>query len=222
VDVVGYFLIGEDAASKDRFIARIKEASFLKGSESFNWASVYANEISDKQVLQEEFSRLPQGAERRVVLLRSMERVREPILEFLRAYIRSPFPHLTVIFEALQKTESLSAFLNASPSVKVVQFQKKYIPGTFDLQRAIEGKQPAAAVKVLGDLLERGQKPHFILGGIAHSVRKRRFSSHREAQEALARLLEADIAIKTGKIQPQFALERLVVTLCLLQGELKA
>ena len=86
---------------------------------------------------------------------------------------------------------------------------------TFALSRAIDLKKPAYALGVLSELLKNGEKPERIMGGLRYSWE----NSSTDAlvvRKRLQILLSCDIDIKTGRLKPDFALEKLVLNLCRL------
>jgi DNA polymerase III delta subunit len=77
----------------------------------------------------------------------------------------------------------------------------------------IESKRPDYALRTLSQLLKNGEKPERILGGLRYSF-QRGPHTPLEIRKAIKLLLNCDITIKTGRLKPEFALERLVVKLC--------
>ena len=72
----------------------------------------------------------------------------------------------------------------------------------------------------LSKLLEEGERPERILGGLRYAW-ERDAASPLETRRRLKALLTCDIEIKTGKIKPVFALERLVIKLCGLRNSFR-
>ncbi len=62
-------------------------------------------------------------------------------------------------------------------------------------------------------LLENGERPERILGGLRYAVEKTTYHPL-ESKKRLKFLLNCDTDIKTGRLKAEFALERLVVALC--------
>ena len=63
--------------------------------------------------------------------------------------------------------------------------------------------------------MEDGEKPERIIGGLRYAWAKGNVYSA-EAKKKLKALLNCDIDIKTGRLRPDFALEKLVIKLCSL------
>lgn len=78
--------------------------------------------------------------------------------------------------------------------------------------------KPDYALRILNELLRNGERPERILGGLRYAW-EREFTPGVEAKRRLKLLLNCDINIKTGKLKPNFALEKLVISLCSLPGK---
>ncbi len=212
---MNFLLIGEDEFSKDEYIANIKKEAFKKEFEGFNFDCLYAQEIKDKHSLQESFLRLPQGSTKRVILIKNVERLRKDIEDCIKSYLKNPFKHLVLILESRNGLKWDS--INSLRDFKAINFKKSRVSNGLDLNKAIANRRPDLAVKILSDLIKDGQKPHFILGGILGYIRKRLDSlGKKRASIALNCILRTDLEIKTGKLQPEYAIEKLLVQLCLV------
>jgi DNA polymerase III delta subunit len=111
----------------------------------------------------------------------------------------------------LDKTDSF--IKNISRFVKPVRFKETVHPDTFALGRSIDLKRADSALRILSGLLKDGERPERILGGLRYAWEKN--AAHPlEKRKKLKCLLICDIDIKTGKLKPLFALEKLVVSLC--------
>nr|HPL83037.1 hypothetical protein [Candidatus Omnitrophota bacterium] len=63
--------------------------------------------------------------------------------------------------------------------------------------------------------IKDGERPERILGGLRYSL-ENNVQDVKGLRRRLKLLLNCDIEIKTGKLKPVFALEKLVVNLCAL------
>jgi DNA polymerase III delta subunit len=66
----------------------------------------------------------------------------------------------------------------------------------------------------LADLFKSGEKPERILGGLRYQL-IRHTTNIKDKLKKITLFLEADVNIKTGKLKPEFALEALIIKLCL-------
>jgi len=65
----------------------------------------------------------------------------------------------------------------------------------------------------LAQLLKNGERPEMIMGGLRYAWEKSPLSPV-DLKLKLKALLDCDIDIKTGRLQPDFALENLIIRLC--------
>jgi DNA polymerase III delta subunit len=82
----------------------------------------------------------------------------------------------------------------------------------FALIDFIRSGNTAAALREIGALVEDGSPGPMILGLIRVGVQQLRPEAR--AREALRRVLETDLAIKSSQGEPRFVLERLVAEIC--------
>ena len=109
-----------------------------------------------------------------------------------------------------------AAFLrNLSTHAKVMRFKENVIPSAFSLGLQIEKRQPGKALFILNQLIKEGEPAERILGGLRYSI-ENNMVNPRGLRLRLKLLLNCDIEIKTGRLKPVFALEKLVVNLCAL------
>jgi len=207
-----YLFVGQDSASKDIRLEKLKQEFLSPESKAFNFDCLYARELTLPQ-LQEALLRLPAGAKRRVILVREAERLKENIKEFLSRRLKEPLGHAVLILD-VNKTQGNDVFLRRIlPFVKLVRFQEKEALNTFRLSQEIEGRRAAVGLKVLNSLLADGEKPERIIGGLRYSWQKG-YLPDEERSRRLRLLLRCDLDIKTGRLKPVFALERLIIGLC--------
>ena len=153
-----YLFVGQDSASKDIRLEKLKQEFLSPESKAFNFDCLYARELTLPQ-LQEALLRLPAGAKRRVILVREAERLKENIKEFLSRRLKEPLGHAVLILD-VNKTQGNDVFLRRIlPFVKLVRFQEKEALNTFRLSQEIEGRRAAVGLKVLNSLLADGEKP---------------------------------------------------------------
>jgi DNA polymerase III delta subunit len=97
--------------------------------------------------------------------------------------------------------------------VKILRFKESVPVDTFTLSRQINLKKPDYALRILNQLLREGERPERILGGLRY-VWEKDVTSPQEARRRLRFLLDCDLDIKTGRLKPLYALEKLVIKLC--------
>lgn len=209
-----YLFIGEDCFSKDAKLKKIKEEFLNKDIESFNLDTLYARELNLME-LEEKLLCLPFKAKKRVVVIKDAQCLKEDIQDFILKYAKDPRPYIVLVLDMSQydpKNEFVRRILRFTI---VCRFKEPMHLDTFALSRQIELKRGDYALRLLNQLLNNGEKPERILGGLRYSLMKIA-RSHFETRRRLKLLLNCDIDIKTGRLKPSLALERVVINLCCL------
>jgi DNA polymerase III delta subunit len=207
-----YLFIGEDNFSKDTKLKRLKEEYLTRQSEQFNLDILYAHELNLKE-FQERLLRLPFKAKKRLVIVKDSQRLKEDIKKFLLSYARKPYPHVVLVLDIQRYIFKDSFTRQMSQMGRVIRFRESAKLDTFALSRAIEGRRAHYCLDILRQILEKGDKPEQIMGGLRY-VWDQDIRRPKEARKRLGLLLDCDIAIKTGRLKPRMALERLVTQLC--------
>jgi DNA polymerase III delta subunit len=95
-------------------------------------------------------------------------------------------------------------------SCRTVYFREERQPTVFDLADAMEAGNAQESLRLLNRLLQEGEKPERLLGGLRAAWQRR----GRDLAQRMRLLLECDLDIKTGRLKPALVLERLVIRLC--------
>lgn len=210
-----YLFIGQDSRSKDLKLKRIKEELLPAAITDFNLDVLYARELNLVE-LQEKLLSLPCKAKKRIIVIKNLEGLKkEELKDYLLKYLKNPQDQILLILDIDQEVPKDEFIRQVSRYSQVFRFKEQVPLDTFTLSRQIELKKPASALRVLNLLLEKGERPERILGGLRY-VWERNSSSPQKARKALKILLNCDIDIKTGRIKAPFALEKVVVRLCYL------
>ena len=209
-----YLLIGQDAPSKDVKINKIKESFLSKNLEHFNLDTLYGRELALK-FFQEKAVLLPVQAKKRIIIIRQAQAMKDDIKKFILENLATILSKIILILD-IGRFDSKDDFLRKiSAQALVYRFGEQVQADAFTLSRQIEFKKTDYALKTLSKLLENGERPERILGGLRFAW-ERRSGSSAGITKRLKLLLNCDIDIKTGKLKPEFALEKLVVSLCAL------
>jgi DNA polymerase III delta subunit len=213
-----YLFLGHDNLSKDRQLKLIRQQSLTKETEQFNLDILYAKELNLKN-FQERLLCLPVKSQKRIVVVKDAQHLKAEIQEFILKFAKSPAKYIILIFD-FSDFDKKDSFLNQLARFsKVFRFKEVFKPDTFMLGRQIALKKADNALRLLNQLLQDGEKPERILGGLRY-VWERDAMSPLEARRRLRLLLNCDIEIKTGRLKPVFALEKLVINLCGLSKSL--
>lgn len=207
-----YLFIGQDSLSKDIQLKHLKQESFSKDLEQFNLDTLYARELTLKN-LQERLLCLPVKAKKRIVVIKEAQRLKEEVKDFMLGYVKKPAAGIILVLD-IERWDRKDEFLNnIYKYARISRFRETLPPDTFVLNRQIALKRPDYALRLLNQLLKSGERPERILGGLRYAW-ERDSLAPLEMKRRLKLLLKCDIEIKTGRLKPDFSLEKLVVNLC--------
>ena len=235
-----YLFVGEDEFSKDIKLEKIKQELNLSRLESFNFEILYAKGL-DLKTLQERLLILPVNpvrkdspkgaglsngvkASQRLILIKNVPGLSADIKDYLLTFFKKPFPHVSLILDARRIDQRDQFFNQISGRVRLINFRQSREINAFSLAHQIMRTPPKPrsivgqgrikpAMRLLRQLLLQGEKPERILGAFRYQLHKERLNLY-EKKKKLMFLLNCDIDIKTGRLKPEFALERLLIRLC--------
>ena len=214
-----YLFLGQDILDQENSSLKEKELNKLKAclpkqTRDFNLDILHCNDRSfSLKALQEKLLFMPTGDGARIVVVRSLQDAQPEVKEFLSSYVKNPSPGIILVLD-VDKFDRKNAFIERiSPYAEIRHFRVDVQASTFTLSRLIEAKRTAEGLEVLHELLDNGEKPERIMGGLRASW-TRYPADPLILKKKLKILLQCDLDIKTGKIKPVFALERLIVNLC--------
>ena len=207
-----YLLIGQDIQAREDQLRKIKQEFLPRELQDFNLDTLYAKETTLKDI-QERFLAIPLKSAKRIIVIKDGDCLDEPSRDFILAYAKNPNKQLVLVL-ILEHYNYQDGFIKSiSRMVKVMRFKETVNPDTFALNRQIELKKADYALRLLSQLLKNGEAPERILGGLRYAWEKQGIQGQ-EARRKLKLLLGCDVEIKTGRLKPAFALEKLVVGLC--------
>jgi len=209
-----YLFLGQDNFSKSIKFKRLKEEFLTKDTEYFNLDILYAKELKLPTV-QERLLNLPVKAKKRIILIKDSQNLPDDIKEFLLRYLKKPQGKIILILDIAKSLPQDGFLRQAMRYAEVCRFREPPHLDTFTLSRSIESRKTGYALRVLNALLRNGEKPERIMGGLRYSW-ENSIARPLETRKKLKALLNCDIDIKTGRLKADFALERLVVSLCSL------
>lgn len=212
---VGPDIVTQDGLSKKQSILeKIKRHFLPKTIEDFNLDTLYSKQLTLKE-LQERFLRLPVNAKRRIIVIKEVQELKEDLKEFILVFAKKPLGSIILVLD-MDYCDRKDVFAQqVSKYARVCHFREQVRLDAFALSRAIEKKSTEQALRILNQLVQDGEKPERILGGLRFAW-ERQAANRLETKKRLKLLLNCDIDIKTGKLKPLFALEKLVVGLCSL------
>lgn len=207
-----YLFVGEDTLSKEVRLKKLKEELLTPNTQDFNLDILYAGHLG-LRTLQEKILAIPLKSKQRIVVIKEAQNLTEDLKKFLLKYAQSPHSSVAIVLD-INKASIKDQFIkNISRYTQTIRFKDNLRLDTFSLSRQIEMRKMDSALRVLNQLLKEGEKPERILGGLRYVWERSAFSPL-EAKKKLRCLINCDIDIKTGRLKPDFALEKLVISLC--------
>ena len=209
-----YLFIGSDTPSKDTALSELAQQTLAPDTRDFNFDVLHCHDREfSLKVLQEKLLYHAAAGVQRMVVLRDVESAKADVKKFLSAFIQAPPEGLILVLDAERGDPKDEFFRSLERHARVQRFREEAAPNTFALGRLIEARKTAQSLEMLHRLLDAGEKPERIMGGLRASWQ--RYPPEQPAVKKRMRLLlAADLQVKTGKIKPVFALERMGVALC--------
>ena len=207
-----YLFIGQDIPAKEIQLKKIKQKFLPLQLQDFNLDTLYAQEVTLKDV-QERFLAIPLKSPKRIIVIRDADSLDEACRDFILAYAKKPHQQLVLVLDFAQYDYRDEFIRGISAHAAVLRFKETVNPDTFVLNRQIELRKTDSALRLLNQLLNQGEPAERILGGLRYAWEKQNIQSP-VAKRKLKLLLGCDLEIKTGRLKPAFALEKLVVSLC--------
>ena len=195
-------------------IRELKDRYLNPSVVDFNLDTLFARELT-LAVFQERLLCLPVRATKRIIIVKNAEQLRPELRKYVLAYLREPSDHVILVLE-VENPDSRDEFLQSLSQATATPLPGQARLDTFALSRQIDQGKPATALKVLHQLLGEGERPERILGGLRY-VFENRTDSKAAQRRRLKLLLMCDLDIKTGRLKPETALEKLLVHLCYLK-----
>jgi DNA polymerase III delta subunit len=209
-----YLFIGQDFPAKEIALKQVKEESLPQGLEQFNFDLLYAEELSLKS-LQERLLAMPVKSPRRVLVIKNSGELRKDVEDFIIEWSKEQRQDTILVLDIDQEGKKEHLIRNINKYAKVLRFKERVPLNTFALSRQVEERRPDNALKILSQLIRDGERPERILGGLRYSL-ENNMKNAVGLRRRIRLLLNCDIEIKTGRLKPVFALEKLVVNLCAL------
>lgn len=210
-----YLIIGEDIAVKENKILQLKQ-KFLTSpdSQNYDFDILYATKL-DAAVLKKALIALPAVSDKRLIILHDCHKLSLQNKKIIIEFIGSPEDHVVLILESGQLTSRDSFYKKIYKTVELFETQSEQKPNVFNMTRAMSMRKKSEALKILHVLLSDGVHPLQIMGGLIWYWEKSRPKlSFDKFTKGLTCLQETDLNIKRSRLNPNYAMELLVVKLC--------
>ena len=210
-----YLFIGQDSLSKDISLKKLKQEFLNPQTEQFNLDTLHAKDLS-LALLQERLLCLPAKAKIRMVVVKGAQELKEESKEFILNYVKNPYPKVILVLD-MERYDFKDIFIKqAARYAKTLRFREEPHLNVFSLSRCIDQKRSDYALRVLDELFKKGERAERILGGLRYAWEKDTIPAL-ERKKRLKAILHCDIDIKTGRLKPGLAIEKLIVSLSCLK-----
>ena len=169
-----YLLLGPQTQVKEKTIADLK-AQHLPSKEalSFDYEVLHGAGLDAKD-LKKSLIALPSIAKKRIILLRQAEKLKIKEKKLILELFDDLQKHLILILESDGGFAPESFIKKFGKSVTVVGSSKKDEASIFDFTRAITQNKKTESLKMLSRLLEEGNHPLQLMGGILWAWKRNR------------------------------------------------
>jgi DNA polymerase III delta subunit len=212
-----YLFLGDDLAAKDARITEIKNKFFKDSQEAlaFDFDNLDARELGTNALAQA-FLTLPVIAPHRLIIVRQIHKLKSADIQVLIKFCQKPVPYCDVVLESSENT--LKGDLKDLPLYcKGAVTAKPEGPNVFDMTKLMTANRSSDALKMLDGFYRDNVHPLQIMGALVWYWGKEGKPLGKERfQRGLKALEEADLNIKRSRLNPQYAVEKLVVELGLL------
>ena len=208
-----YLLLGEDLKSKDAKINDLRAKAF-KNPQHFNFdlESLDAQGLA-ADALKKALITLPVLNPKRLVIVRNVHKLKAADAAVLLKCAKKPAAHVDVILES-SETALKGELKDLAGLCTTATFGKGAQNNVFDMTKLIVAGRPKDALKMLSDFYADGTHPLQIMGGLVWFWGKEGRGLQKEKFErGLKALEDADLNIKRSRLNPEYAVEKLVVEL---------
>jgi len=214
-----YLFLGDDLPAVDARIAEIKNKFFRDSQEAvaFDFDNLDGSQLGT-DALKKALLALPVVAPHRLILLRQVHKLKSADIRVLINFCQRPAKHCDLILESSET--ALKGDLKDLPLyAKGAVLIKPIGPNVFDMTKLITAHRSGEALKMLDGFYRADAHPLQIMGALVWYWGKEGKPLGKERfEKGLRALQEADLNIKRSRLDPQYAVEKLVVELSLLFG----
>lgn len=214
-----YLFIGENTTDKQTQIANIK-AKWLSRPDAlqFDYQVLYGHKLDAKD-LKKALMSLPAILKERLILIHETEKLNDQCKDILLAFISSKFTHVVLILDANTLPDRDGTWTKIRTLVTVFEARKGVKENVFDMTKKMTAGKGTEALQSLNQLYEDGAHPLQIMGGVVWAWGNERSRvSAENFEKGLRALQDTDLNIKRSRLNPEQALEVLVVKLASLKG----
>ncbi|MBF0512103.1 MAG: hypothetical protein HQL13_07245 [Candidatus Omnitrophica bacterium] len=212
-----YLFLGDNLEAKDARIAEIKNKFFVDFPQagSFDCDNLECADLQANQ-LRQALLTLPVIAPKRLIVLRGLNKIKDRDIPTLLDFCQKPFKHCELVLESAD--HMLKGSLKDLPAyAKSAVLARPAPPNVFDMTRLMTAQKNGEALKMLDSFFRDNVHPLQIMPALVWFWGKEgKARGSQRFGRGLKALEEADLNIKRSRLDPQYALEKLVVELGLL------
>ena len=159
---------------------------------------------------------MPAVAPRRLILIRHIHKLKNDVASALASYCKEATQYCDVILET--SMELKGELKDLVSFAKVSNFGFKGELNIFDMTKLMSLKKTTESLKMLYEFYNQGMYPLQMMGALVwYWGKEGRVCGKERFEKGLKALQEADLNIKRSRLNPQYAVEKLVVELGLLR-----
>lgn len=210
---MNYLLTGDDLKAKDAKVSQIKSKLFKDGSAlNFDFELLDAVGMP-VDTLKKALITLPVINPKRLVLVRNAHKLKTADAAVLMEFLKHPRDHVDIIVETSEG--ALKGELKEAASVCTVTSTGQVSAGNvFDMTKHMAAGRTKEALALLNGFYAAGTHPLQIMGGLVWFWGKEgRPLGKAKFEYGLNALEEADLNIKRSRLNPEYAVEKVVVEL---------
>ena len=216
---MNYLLLGEDLKSKDSKITAIK-SGFFKDAEALNFDLEHLEGHGlSADTLKKALDTLPVLNPKRLIILRDVHKLKTADASVLIQFLNKKADYVDVVLESSETT--LKGELKTAAGLCVTS-QHAFAPpnNVFDMTKLMSAGKAKEALDMLNDFYTDGVHPLQIMGGLVWFWGKDgRTLNKMKFEQGLHALEQADLNIKRSRLNPEYAVEKVIVELMgLLRG----
>lgn len=215
---MNYLFLGDDRTAKDKKIVLIK-ASLFTDPESFHfdYELLYGHKLA-ADGLKKALVALPALSAQRLIVLKQCHKLSPQAQEIVTAFLTNKPKHVVLILDS-DEGELKGIFKEWSHLTQWQVFGKSQVPVVFEVTDAMSARNLALALKLLSGLYEKNVHPLQMMGILVWYWGKARERLTKDKfEQGLMALESADLNIKRSRLDPQYAVEKVVVELVTLQS----
>lgn len=213
-----YLFIGENTIDKQSQIAKLKTPwSSDPDAQQFDYQVLYGHKLDPKD-LKKALLTLPAILKQRLLYIHEAEKLDEHCKTILLEFLISKPGYLVLILDCAVLSEKDAIWTQVRALAKVHETRKGVKDNVFDMTKKMTAGNSAEALTILNRLYEDGAHPLQIMGGVVWAWGNERGRvSAENFEKGLRELQDADLNIKRSRLDPEQAVEILVVKLASLK-----